>query len=104
MCRLFAERSRPTNPASHSGAGGRPHAISALDKPVRTIYSSVTCCPLPETDLSKAILLILLALSAIQLIRPLGWPGLKKRSDFWKLALGGLIFLVFSISLIALFD
>ncbi|WP_417694505.1 hypothetical protein [Roseibium sp.] len=54
--------------------------------------------------MSKAILLILLALSAIQLIRPLGWPGLKKRSDFWKLALGGLIFLVFSISLIALFD
>ncbi|MFD1696902.1 hypothetical protein [Roseibium aestuarii] len=54
--------------------------------------------------MTKAILLLLLALSAIQLIRPLGWPGLKRRADFWKLALGGLMVLVVSIGLIALFD
>lgn len=54
--------------------------------------------------MTKVILLLLLVLSAIQLIKPLGWPGLKRRSDFWKLALGGLVFLAFSIGIIALFE
>lgn len=30
------------------------------------------------------------ALACIQLIKPLGWPGLKSRRDAWKLALAGL--------------
>ncbi|WP_417688796.1 hypothetical protein [Roseibium sp.] len=54
--------------------------------------------------MTKAILLFLLALAAIQVIKPLGWPGLKKRSDAWKLAAGGLIFVALSIGLIALFE
>jgi hypothetical protein len=38
-------------------------------------------------DMSKLLALVIVAIMAIQLIKPLGWPGLKRRSDFWKLAL-----------------
>ena len=54
--------------------------------------------------MTKIILLFLLALAAIQIIKPLGWPGLEKRSDAWKLALGGLMVTVVAIGLIALFQ
>lgn len=30
---------------------------------------------------------VILALMAIQIVKPLGLPGLKRRADFWKLAL-----------------
>lgn len=53
---------------------------------------------------TKIILLFLLVLAAIQIIKPLGWPGLEKRSDAWKLALGGLIVLAAAVGLIALFQ
>ncbi|AZO01250.1 hypothetical protein EJ066_04540 [Mesorhizobium sp. M9A.F.Ca.ET.002.03.1.2] len=36
--------------------------------------------------MSKFLALVIVAMMVIQLIRPLGWPGLKRRSDFWKLA------------------
>ncbi len=54
--------------------------------------------------MTKAVLLFLLLLAAIQVIKPLGWPGLKKRSDAWKLALGGLIFTAGAVGLVALFQ
>ncbi|WP_346895074.1 hypothetical protein [uncultured Roseibium sp.] len=54
--------------------------------------------------MTKIIVIFLLALALIQIIKPLGWPGLKKRSDAWKLALGGLMVIVFSIGLIALYQ
>ncbi|MCO5064678.1 MAG: hypothetical protein M9924_09690 [Rhizobiaceae bacterium] len=37
--------------------------------------------------MSKAFALLMLALMAVQIIKPLGLPGLKRRGDFWKLAL-----------------
>ena len=37
--------------------------------------------------MSKLLALVIVGIMAIQLIKPLGWPGLKRRSDFWKLAL-----------------
>ena len=37
--------------------------------------------------MSKLLALVIIGMMAIQLIKPLGWPGLKRRSDFWKLAL-----------------
>lgn len=37
--------------------------------------------------MSKFFALVIVAMMVIQLIRPLGWPGLKRRGDFWKLAL-----------------
>jgi ABC-type branched-subunit amino acid transport system permease subunit len=36
--------------------------------------------------MAKAISLLLLALMAVHIIRPLGLPGLRKRGDFWKIA------------------
>lgn len=54
--------------------------------------------------MTKIIVLFMLALALVQIIKPLGWPGLKKRSDAWKLALGGLMVIVISIGLIALFQ
>ena len=37
--------------------------------------------------MSKAFALFMLALMAVQIIKPVGLPGLKRRGDFWKLAL-----------------
>ncbi|MER9327986.1 hypothetical protein NKJ26_26875 [Mesorhizobium sp. M0152] len=37
--------------------------------------------------MSKLLALVIIGIMVIQLIKPLGWPGLKRRSDFWKLAL-----------------
>ena len=36
--------------------------------------------------MSKLLALVIIALMAVQLIRPLGLPGLRQRRDFWKLA------------------
>ncbi|SFQ49821.1 hypothetical protein SAMN05216176_104332 [Nitratireductor indicus] len=38
-------------------------------------------------SMSKILLLLILAMMIVHLIKPLGLPGLKRRSDFWKLAL-----------------
>lgn len=37
--------------------------------------------------MSKLIGLLLLLAMVIQLIKPLGLPGLRRRSDFWKIAI-----------------
>lgn len=37
--------------------------------------------------MTKALSLVILAMMVVHLIKPLGLPGLKKRGDFWKLAL-----------------
>jgi hypothetical protein len=36
--------------------------------------------------MAKALSLLLLLAMVVQVIRPLGLPGLRRRSDFWKLA------------------
>jgi hypothetical protein len=36
--------------------------------------------------MSKALSLVILAMMIIQIIKPLGLPGLRHRRDFWKLA------------------
>jgi hypothetical protein len=41
---------------------------------------------LVKGNMSKILALVILAMMVIQLIKPLGWPGLKARRDFWKLA------------------
>lgn len=37
--------------------------------------------------MTKVIALLVLGLMVIQLIKPLGLPGLRQRRDFWKLAI-----------------
>lgn len=40
--------------------------------------------------MTKAISLLLALLMLVQIIRPLGLPGLTRRADAWKIAVGGL--------------
>ncbi len=40
--------------------------------------------------MSKALSLVILCIMIVQIIRPLGLPGLRRRRDFWKLALAAL--------------
>ncbi|QPC43789.1 hypothetical protein HW532_14510 [Kaustia mangrovi] len=49
--------------------------------------------------MAKILMLFLAGLAVIQIIKPLGWPGLRYRRDAWKLALFGLAVLVVTISL-----
>lgn len=37
--------------------------------------------------MTKVISLFLILAMVVQIIKPLGLPGLKRRSDFWKIAL-----------------
>ncbi|MHB0951413.1 MAG: hypothetical protein ACYC10_05765 [Allorhizobium sp.] len=48
--------------------------------------------------MTKAIAAFLILAMVIQLIKPLGIPGLRKRGDFWKLAV--LAFVIWSITLL----
>ncbi|MBL8576562.1 MAG: hypothetical protein JNK47_05005 [Mesorhizobium sp.] len=40
--------------------------------------------------MSKILALVILAMMVIQIIKPLGLPGLKQRRDCWKLAVAAL--------------
>lgn len=46
--------------------------------------------------MTKIMPVLLMALMALHIIKPLGWPGLKKRGDFWKIA----VFAIFTMALI----
>ncbi len=37
--------------------------------------------------MTKVLSFLVIGMMIVHLIRPLGLPGLKKRSDFWKIAL-----------------
>lgn len=37
--------------------------------------------------MTKILSLVIVLMMVIQIIKPLGLPGLRRRSDFWKLAL-----------------
>jgi hypothetical protein len=38
------------------------------------------------SGMSKIIALVIIAMMAIQIIKPIGLPGFRQRRDFWKLA------------------
>ncbi|WP_350297444.1 hypothetical protein [Agrobacterium arsenijevicii] len=48
--------------------------------------------------MTKAIGLFLLLAMIVQIIRPLGLPGLKKRGDCWKIAVAA--FVIWSLTLL----
>ncbi|CAN7256352.1 hypothetical protein LJR231_001088 [Phyllobacterium sp. LjRoot231] len=41
--------------------------------------------------MTKILPFVLILMMALHIIKPLGWPGLKKRGDFWKIAAGALL-------------
>lgn len=49
--------------------------------------------------MAKILVVFLAGLAVIQIIKPLGWPGLRQRRDAWKLALLGLAMMIVFISL-----
>lgn len=49
--------------------------------------------------MAKILMVFLAGLAIIQIIKPLGWPGLRQRRDAWKLAAFGLVVLIAVVSL-----
>lgn len=49
--------------------------------------------------MSKILSLVIVGLMIVQIIRPLGLPGLKRRADFWKLAVVALGLIVVTAGL-----
>jgi len=53
---------------------------------------------------TKILMVFLLLIAAVQVIKPLGWPGLTRRADAWKLVAGVVVVTFASIVLTALFQ
>jgi len=47
--------------------------------------------------MTKIVGLLFLAAMIVQLIRPLGFPGLRKRGDFWKIAVAALAAMMLTV-------
>jgi ABC-type branched-subunit amino acid transport system permease subunit len=47
--------------------------------------------------LAKVVSLLLLAAMLVHIIRPLGLPGLRRRGDFWKIALVALAVMMLTV-------
>lgn len=47
--------------------------------------------------MAKIISLLLLGLMVVHIIRPLGLPGLRKRADFWKIAVVALAAMMLTV-------
>jgi hypothetical protein len=48
--------------------------------------------------MTKALAFILILAMGVQIIKPLGLPGLRRRMDFWKIAL--FAFAIWSVTLL----
>ena len=44
--------------------------------------------------MTKLLSVFVVLAMLIQIIKPIGLPGLRKRSDFWKLPLAGFVLIV----------
>ncbi|OCI93216.1 hypothetical protein A6U86_19455 [Rhizobium sp. AC27/96] len=51
-----------------------------------------------KNSVTKVIAVLLLLAMAVHIIKPLGLPGLRRRADFWKIAI--IAFAVWTIALI----
>lgn len=47
--------------------------------------------------MSKALAIVLLVAMAIQLIWPIGLPGLRQRRDFWKIAVFAIVMMMVTV-------
>ena len=59
----------------------------------------VTELVLGRYSMTKAIGLLLLLAMLVHIIRPLGLPGLRRRADFWKVAVTALV--IWAVTLLA---
>lgn len=44
--------------------------------------------------MTKLVMIFFVLVAVIQLIKPIGWPGLKYRQDAWKLVVAGFLAVV----------
>ena len=49
--------------------------------------------------MTKFVMVFFAAVACIQLIKPIGWPGLKQRRDAWKLVMAGFMAVVVLIGI-----
>ena len=49
--------------------------------------------------MGKIVMVFFAAVACIQLIKPIGWPGLKQRRDAWKLIVAGIVAFVLLIGI-----
>jgi hypothetical protein len=47
--------------------------------------------------MSKILALVIIGMMVIQLIKPLGLPGLRQRRDFWKLAVAAMVAITLTV-------
>lgn len=47
--------------------------------------------------MSKILPILLLAAMLLHLIRPIGLPGLRRRADFWKIAVGAIVLMMLTV-------
>ena len=47
--------------------------------------------------MSKILPVLLLAAMLLHLIRPIGLPGLRRRADFWKIAVGAIAMMMLTV-------
>jgi len=47
--------------------------------------------------MSKILPALLLAVMMLHVIRPLGLPGLRRRADFWKIAVGAIALMMLTV-------
>ncbi len=54
--------------------------------------------------MAKIAPVLLLILMGLHLLKPLGFPGLKRRSDFWKIAVAAIAIMMVTVLLQAQFS
>lgn len=62
------------------------------------VAAMVTLAQTGKNSVTKVIAVLLLLAMAVHIIKPLGLPGLRRRADFWKIAV--IAFAVWTIALI----
>ncbi|ATU90381.1 hypothetical protein B5P45_07515 [Phyllobacterium zundukense] len=56
-----------------------------------THCSTIPSSPAGKSSMSKILPFVFIVIMALHVIKPLGWPGLKKRKDFWKIAVAAVL-------------
>lgn len=62
------------------------------------VAAALTLAETGENSVTKAIAVLLLLAMAVHIIKPLGLPGLKRRADFWKIAI--FAFAIWTVALV----
>lgn len=62
------------------------------------VAAMLTLAQTGKNSVTKALGLLLLLAMAVHVIKPLGLPGLRRRADFWKIAI--FAFAIWTVALV----